>query len=134
MYVLDTSVIIKWFTREEGRALSIEYRERFEKGEIEIIVPDLILYEIANALRYNPRFDEKDVMDAVKSLFELGIRILIPTPSVIDRATKLAFTHDITVYDAYYVALADELSVHFVTADKKLYNKISKIPFVRLLQ
>lgn len=46
LVILDTSVIIKWFTNEENTDRSIEYRDRHIDREIEIIEPDLLLYEI----------------------------------------------------------------------------------------
>jgi len=46
--VLDASVVVKWFTREEDRNLAIEYRDQFLQGKIDIALPDLILYELAN--------------------------------------------------------------------------------------
>ena len=49
--VLDASVVVKWFTKEEDKDLAIEYRDQFLTGEIDIALPDLILYELANVLR-----------------------------------------------------------------------------------
>ena len=54
--ILDASVAIKWFTEETSHEKAKKFRERFLDGKINIIVPDLILYEIANALRFNPAF------------------------------------------------------------------------------
>jgi predicted nucleic acid-binding protein len=59
VFVLDASVVLKWFTKEEDRVLAIEYRDQFLKGKIDIALPDLILYELANVLGYNPNFDKE---------------------------------------------------------------------------
>ena len=74
--ISDASVIIKWFTDEEGRKEALILRERFRKGEIEIVVPDLALYEISNALRYNSNFSEEDVGKAVSSLFDIRLSVV----------------------------------------------------------
>lgn len=50
--VLDSSVIIKWFSEEEDTDIALSLRERNINGELMIAVPDLSLYEVANALRY----------------------------------------------------------------------------------
>ncbi|MEA2055113.1 MAG: type II toxin-antitoxin system VapC family toxin [Candidatus Thermoplasmatota archaeon] len=50
MYVLDASVVAKWFVVEEGDDIALSLRKQFEEKEIDIVVPDLLLYEIANAL------------------------------------------------------------------------------------
>ena len=64
----------------------------------------------------------------------IGISIIVPTKIVIDSAISIAYQFDITIYDAYFVALAKELKFTFVTADEKLYNKIKKLDFVKLLK
>ena len=63
----------------------------------------------------------------------MDINILIPLSSTIDRAVKISFFKDITFYDAFYIALAMDLDFAFITADKKLYNKIKDFGFVFLL-
>ncbi len=133
--VLDASVIIKWFSEENDSNIAISIREKFVEGEIIITVPDLILYEIANALKYNSNFNEYDVKSAIDSLFELGIDILAPTENILKNAVDTAFELNATLYDSYYIALARELNFVFVTADIKFYNKIKdKIDFVILLK
>jgi predicted nucleic acid-binding protein len=90
--VLDASVVVKWFTKEENRDLAIEYRDQFLKGKIDIAMPDLVLYELANVLRYNPNFNNKDVSDAVKSIIGLRVQILVPTTRLLTNAVDLGFT------------------------------------------
>ena len=131
--VLDSSVVIKWFSQEKNTEKAINLRERFLKGEVEITVPDLQLYEIANALRYNEELKESDVTSAVESLMDIGINIIVPTREIMSSAIELAFEFNITLYDAYFLALAKTLRFTFVTADQKLYRKIEELKFVKLL-
>jgi len=72
VFVLDASVVIKWFSEEEYTDRALKLRDDFSKGEIELVVPDLMLYEVSNALRYNSDFDETDVAEAVGTLFDIG--------------------------------------------------------------
>lgn len=131
MYVVDASVAIKWFSEEENTDKAIEIRNKFFKGICEIAAPDLILYEVSNALRFNPNFNEDDVIEAVNSLFDMGISIIVPTPRVVKSSINMAFRYKTTIYDAFYVALANEIGFKFVTADSKLYQKIKDLEFVR---
>ena len=131
--VLDSSVIIKWFTQEENRDEAIQIREKFVNGEIEIAVPDLILYEIANALRFNPNFNSKDVEEAIESISGMDLNIIVPLSSTIKKAIDFAFSKNITIYDAFYISLASELEFTFVTADRDLYNKLKDLNFISLL-
>ncbi|MBU4220605.1 MAG: type II toxin-antitoxin system VapC family toxin [Euryarchaeota archaeon] len=133
VFVLDASVVIKWFSEEEYTDRALKLRDDFSKGDIELVVPDLILYEVSNALRYNPDFDETDVADAVGTLFDIGISIIVPNREVINSALNLAYEHKITVYDAYYVALAKEINFKLITADRKLYLKIKDLKFAKYI-
>ena len=48
-------------------------------------------------------------------------------------AADLAKQYDITVYDAVFVSLAKLIDAIFITADKKLYEKIKKLKFVKFI-
>lgn len=131
--VLDASVIIKWFTQEEKRELAIKLRERYINEEIEIVVPDLILYEIANALRYNNNFDEKDVIKAIQTIFDMEIYIINPNKEILQKAIEISYLKNISFYDALYIALAKGMNFNFITADKKLYEKTKDLLGIYLL-
>ncbi len=131
MYVVDASVAIKWFSEEEYTDKAVDIRNKFFKREYELAAPDLILYEVSNALRFNPNFNEEDVIEAVNSLFDMGISIIVPTLRVIKSSITMAFKYKITIYDAFYAALANEIGFTFITADSKLYQKIKDLEFVK---
>ena len=131
--VLDASVVVKWFTQEENRKEALKMREMFINGEVEIICPDLILYELSNALRFNPNFSAEDVQNVIDSIINLEIDITFPISSTLDKAIELSFSKNITLYDSFYAALAMELNCKFVTADEKLCNKIKDVCNVVML-
>ena len=133
-FVLDSSVVIKWFSQEIDTEKAVDLRENFLKGDIEITVPDLQLYEIANALRYNKKLNELDVKLAIQSLMDIGIDIIVPTIDIIASAIEFAFRFNISLYDAYFVALANELKFTLITADEKLYRNIKELKFVKLIE
>lgn len=133
-YVLDASVIVKWFSEEEFTEIALKFRSKFIDRGIEIIEPDLLLYEIANALRYNKNFYKSDVEEAIKSLVDMEISILVPSTKVMNLGAELAYKYNITFYDAFYIALAKTLNILFVTADNRLYEKVKELEFVKLLK
>lgn len=133
-YVLDSSVVIKWFSNEEYTDIALKLRDMFVSGDIEIVVPDLQIYEIANALRYNKQIERADVDNAVKSLIEIGIRVISPKREIMKKAIDFSYDYDLTIYDSCFIALAKELNFVFVTADEKLYKKIKSLNFVKLLK
>lgn len=134
MKVLDTSVIYKWYVNEEHTPKALVLFNELKSGKIHLSIPDLVFYELANSLRYNPRNTEKDVEEVIENLSELNLNIVIVTTGLIKNAIKLAYKYDITVYDATFVALAQDLDFEFVTADGRLYKHIKDLPFVRSLQ
>jgi len=131
--VLDASVIIKWFTQEEKREQAIDLREKHINGDIEIVVPDLLLYEVSNALRFNPNFKEEDIKKAIQSLFDIDINIVVPVQETLQEAVDIAYSKNITIYDAFYIALAQTIGFDFITADEKLYEKTKDISGIFLL-
>src|SRR3989338_11241654 len=99
-YILDSSVIIKWFSNEKDTDKSLRLRNSYAKGLSNIACPDLMIYEIANALRYNKFLKESDVKEAIKSILSLGINIVVPNRRVLESAISLAYRFNITFYDA----------------------------------
>lgn len=90
----------------------------------DIIIPDLLFYELANALRHNPSFTPEDVKAALDSVFDMEFDIRKVDSSVIAVAIDIAFKFDVTVYDAYFLALSQLESKPFVTADYKFTRRI----------
>lgn len=119
--VLDSSVVMKWFRKSEAlREQALQLRQAYLDGSLALYVPDLLIYEIANVLRYKPDMNPTKVQQALHSLFEMGIRIERITPEVIGRAIAIAYSYDVTVYDAAFVALAENVGAALITADQKL--------------
>ena len=133
MIILDASVVVKWFSEEEYTEKALEIRERIRRGEERVIVPDLLLYELANALNYNPNFNVNDVSYALKSIFDMDLDIVTPLPEIINLAITIAFEYTITVYDAFYIALAKDLRFSFITADARLCERVKDLDFVKFL-
>ena len=89
MYVLDASVILKWFLQERDSHLALDFKERYLAGEISIALPDLILYELANALRFNTNFKRKTVIDSLLAVIDLDIDITAPNPKFAQEISRL---------------------------------------------
>ena len=130
--ILDASVIAKWFLVEEGSDEALQLRDEYVKGTIDIAVPELLLYEVANVLRYKD-FSEEDVKKAMLSLMDMDLFIAGMSHLLMERTVEISMECGITIYDAAYVALAESLSTELVTADSKLYEKTKEKYRVRLL-
>lgn len=75
--VLDTSVILKWFIKEDDSEKAMSLKEAHCIGKLNIIVPDILLYEVGNALRYEPEFSSKGIKLCLKELYELNLDIIL---------------------------------------------------------
>ena len=125
LLILDASVAVKWFTMEPLRDKALIIRDKYVNGELDLEAPSLLYYEVANALRYNPRFGIEEVRSAVRALEDLAITIYDFKGELASRAVELAYRFGITVYDAAYVALAAMRNATLYTADKEVVMKVS---------
>jgi len=125
-FVLDTSVILKWFSEsgESDLDRALQLRQSMLERTVFFVVPDLLFYELANALRHNPNFSKKDVEQALHSVFEIGLEVKSVNEEVMREAISLAFKHDVTVYDAYFLALSIKEGKPFITADYRFMGRV----------
>ncbi|OQY21091.1 MAG: PIN domain nuclease [Chloroflexi bacterium] len=133
--VPDTSVILKWFLHEGeiGREQALAMRHAYLEGRVQLLVLDLLLYEVANVLRYKPDWDASRVARAIHILLALKLQVIPVSPALLQRAVELAYKHDLAVYDASFVALAEEKRAVFITADQKAARRLEALPHVRSL-
>ena len=116
--VLDSSVIVKWFTQEEGSDRAVELMESFVRGSLAILASSLSLYEVANALRYKSDFKAEDVRNSLAQLMSLRLEVKALTPRLVGEAARIAFEGNVTFYDALPVALAQLEKTSCITADR----------------
>jgi predicted nucleic acid-binding protein len=132
--VLDSSVVVKWFRRYETlQEQALQLRRAYLDGHLSIYVPDLLIYEIANVLRYKPDMNECRVQQAVQSLFDMRIGIEHIGSEAIQKVVKIAYSYGVTVYDAVFAVLAEQLEADFITADQRLVQKLHDVPYVHHL-
>jgi len=131
-YVLDSSVVIKWFSQTDDPDIEKALKLRYDHMEERCILtaPSLMLCEVANVLRFKPGFDEEKVKTALESLSLMHIDILPIDPDLCAEAVEIAYKKELTVYDSYFIALAHKLDCKLITADEKLYERASDIPWV----
>lgn len=124
--VIDASIVTKWFISEEYSDIAIKIRDCFVEGKLDLLAPDLLSYEVVNALKYSKLFPVTDLKDAVAALDNYGITLIPFKGEFAQKATEIAVKYDITIYDAAYIGLAVFLDIHVYSADKKLISKVSK--------
>jgi len=133
--ILDTSVIIKWFHRENEEDVdkALLLRQAYLEGALKVIVPDLLIYEFGNFLRYKSGLKPGDMLASIRALWSMGMEIHQIDSVLSERMVQLAYRHEITAYDAAFVALSQSLSAPLVTADRLLHEKLGNDHAVMLL-
>ena len=130
-YVFDASVIGKWMLPAEREELHLEAREwssRYDRGELSIIVPDLLWIEVASLLWKavrNSRITKQEARLAIVGLRDRELTTVESTSGLLDAALDIAIAYQTSVYDGIYVALAKETRTLLITADRKLANAVA---------
>ena len=132
--VFDASVIIKWFISEEGSDSALIYLQDYRDRRFSIIVPTLLYYELGNILLAK-RATEDQVSKIMASLLALSLVDINIGHDAFRKVFENAQDLKITYYDASYITLMQNKNCEFVTADKKLYEKVKKkFTHIKLLQ
>jgi len=133
MFVIDTSVVAKWFIEEKDSAKAILLKENHVAGKDILIAPDLLIYELANVLLFSKLFNPEEIERCLKDMFELEIDFVNPSADFVFSAIELACDKHISIYDASYLAIANELNIKLITADEKLYNSAKVLQCIELI-
>jgi len=101
-------------------------KERNINGKLEIIAPQLLYFEVLNALKYSKIFDSSELNLLAQSLESYRFKIIIIQGKVRKKMINIAVNFELTIYNASYIALAIELSCLLCTADSKIIKKLPK--------
>ena len=92
-----------------------------------VVVPDLLYVQCANVLWKYVRLrnlERKSAELYVREIVELGLDT-VPSDETATPALKLALATGISVYDASYAVVARQFDGTLVTADTRLFRKLS---------
>ena len=119
--MLDASVGVKWFSQrgEDSLPQALAIREGHLAGDVQVMVPDLFYYEVANALVHKKDTPVEAIQSVVGDLFDLGLEAFPADTELLAASATLARQFGITVYDACYIALAREQRCPLVTANPR---------------
>jgi predicted nucleic acid-binding protein len=124
--VVDASIVVKWFVEEENSDKAIRIRDKYVEGEVRLIAPEIIKFEVLNALYYKKLFSE-DEMEEISEALDSYLFDLYPLKGEYAKKTvETAFKNNITIYDASYISLAIMKNAYFHTADEELIKRLNK--------
>ncbi len=125
-YVVDASVLVKWFLhhQEEDRIRAVALRDLHISGRSAIIIPQLALLEILNAIRFSSRGKEEDAALVIEALQDLHLQVKPTDFDLLRKANAIGWAYKITIYDALYVALAEKEGYPLITADEVMVTNL----------
>jgi len=124
--IVDASIAVKWFNPSEdfGEIAARLFRS-YKQGEFSFTVPEFFYYEVANGI--NKAIARKDItkeegMEAIDTILGLEMEVY----SLPDVKSVYSFSQRCkrSIYDCFYLMLAQSLGIEFWTADEKLYNAV----------
>lgn len=124
--VVDASVAIKWFIPE----IHSDTASLISADTHALLAPDLLSAEFGNILWKKIRLKEishliaKDILKIFAAMPIQHHSSLSCLPSALEIAHKL----NVTIYDALYLALAEQENCQMITADLKFFNSITRSP------
>ena len=117
MIVVDASVVVEVLLRSDA---GVGLEERLFEGDDPLHAPHMLDVEVANALRrcaLHGDIDERHGRDALADLAAMSIERHGHQP-LLERIWQLR--HNLTAYDAAYLALAESLGAPLLTCDAGL--------------
>ena len=129
--MIDASVVTKWFVEENYSDIALSLRDDYVSMKLKVIVPQIAVYEVLNALKYSHSFGTKDLTGVADTL--RGYQLIEdPLDGPLAHGTiKLAMDGGITISDAVYVAIGEIRKVPVYTADEVLLRKLPEHPFLQ---
>jgi len=124
--VVDASVIVKWFVEEENSDKAIKVRDRYIVGEIRIIAPEILQFEVINALYHKRLFSKDELKEISEALDAFSFDLYSLRGEYAKKAIEASVENNITVYDAAYISLAMVKNTIVYTADEQLIKRLKQ--------
>lgn len=118
------SVAAKWALPEPHRGSALDWLDRYSKGEVVLIAPDVLLAELASLLAKRHRQKEISAAQAhyAYTLMEIYGPQFFETRQRFRRALALSLEYQLSLWDCVYLALAEEFECPVLTADVRLFR------------
>ena len=117
-WIVDASVAVKWFLPVEREPEGQLARDAI--GQLAMRTTSLGFFEVGNVLTTRSSWSGERVGAALGLLLEICGDPIELTPEDHGAAAELARAHDLTFYDASYVAIANRIGRGVLSADGDL--------------
>lgn len=134
--VLDTSVAVKFYLPEEGREEALALLAAVGEGEAKLLAPSTVQPELFNALWQQHRrgkLSREEVGEHWGDFSVTSIDLYAPE-DLMPRAAQMALETGVIIYDALFLALAEDAETVMVTADDRLLKALEGAAYADLAQ
>lgn len=127
--VIDTSVAVKWLNQDNEKFLdkADQILDDVKKGNVELFAPELLKYELGNALLFGKKIAFKDFKNLQQIFYSIPITFIKEDQILANASYLLAQNLEITYYDSTFLALTQQLNAVLVTENIKHQGKSKKI-------
>jgi predicted nucleic acid-binding protein len=128
-YVLDCSVVLKWFIAEPLSDVATRLLHEFVADQAAFLAPDAIYAELGYILRKHVlrgHFTAERGHAFMDQFVALGIPT-VPIASLSSEAARLTTAHMASFYDSLYVALAIREDLKVLTADEAMMRAFARL-------
>lgn len=127
--VIDTSVFVKWLNqnREQNLESADKILQDVRSGQVELIAPELIKYEVGNVLLKGKQLTPDQAYISLGTAYALPVTFVSESEESARETYSLASDLGVTYYDASFLSLAKQYNATLVTDNIKDQGKKSDI-------
>ena len=134
--VLDASVVVKWYLRENHSKEAVKLKDFILKESAFVAVPELFFIEVANVIWKKSallkEISKIEAREIYREISRLPFQVL-PNHEILDEAFRLSLGYSVSIYDALYLAGAQELGALFITSDSAFEEKLQSTQLSRTI-
>ncbi len=122
--IVDANVILRAFLPDEAQDQAQALIRDHVLGQVQLAAPELLLYEVTNAVvqaRRRGRLTDEQAEGILSSFEGLGISL---KPVSWRRMFSIAQRFGCSAHDAAYLALAEADDQPLITGDVRMYNAV----------
>lgn len=124
--ILDTSVAVKFYLPEEGREEALALLAAVGRDKAKLLAPSTVQPELFNALWQQHRrgkLSREETGEHWSDFSVTSIDLYAPE-DLMPRAARIALETEVIIYDALFLALAEDAETVVLTADGRLLKAL----------
>ncbi len=134
--VLDTSVAVKFYLPEEWREEALALLAAVGESRAKLLAPSTVQPELFNALWQQHRrgkLSREEIGEHWGDFSVTSVDLYAPE-DLMSRAAQMALKTDVIIYDALFLALAEDAGTLLVTADDRLLKALRNTAYASLAE